>query len=102
MNVVSSSKKKSGETTGESLRPVAAGAATLAGLQPGESGRIVSVDFERAPGLARLMEIGFIPGQVVRMIKLAPFGDPIEVRVMNCDLVLRKKEASAVYVETEK
>ncbi|MCR9143953.1 MAG: ferrous iron transport protein A [bacterium] len=72
---------------------------TLASLLPGESGRIVAVDFERAPGLARLMEIGFIPGQVVEMIKQAPFGDPIEVRVMNSDLVLRKKEADAVLLE---
>jgi Fe2+ transport system protein FeoA len=102
MNVVSSSEKISGGAAANTAQEPGADAMTLARLKPGESGRIVSVDFERAPGLARLMEIGFIPGQVVRMIKLAPFGDPIEVRVMNCDLVLRKKEASAVFIETKK
>ena len=72
---------------------------TLADLSPGQNVRIIVLHAETDPGLVRLMEIGLIPGQAVQMIKHAPFGDPIEVRVMNYNLVLRKKEASAILVE---
>jgi Fe2+ transport system protein FeoA len=46
----------------------------------------------------RLMEMGVVPGTLVRVIKSAPFGDPIEVRVMGYNLALRKSEAAAVSV----
>ena len=48
--------------------------ATLASLRPGESARIVAVDYANHPALVRLMEIGLIPGEQVQMIKQAPLG----------------------------
>jgi ferrous iron transport protein A len=42
------------------------------------------------------MEMGLIPGVAVRMVKAAPFGDPVEVRLRGYSLALRKSEASAV------
>lgn len=71
----------------------------LASLRPGETARIVAVDYANNPALVRLMEIGLIPGEQVQMIKQAPLGDPIEIRVMNYDLVLRKQEAAAIQLE---
>lgn len=47
----------------------------------------------------RLMEMGVVPGAPVRVIKSAPFGDPIEIRVKRYHLALRKNEAAAVTVE---
>jgi ferrous iron transport protein A len=47
----------------------------------------------------RLMEMGVIPGVSVRLVKSAPFGDPIEVRLLGYSLAIRKNEAEAIEVE---
>jgi ferrous iron transport protein A len=46
----------------------------------------------------RLMEMGFVPGAPVRVIKAAPLGDPLEVRVRNYHLALRRSEAQTISV----
>jgi Fe2+ transport system protein FeoA len=46
----------------------------------------------------RLMEMGVIPGVAVEVIKTAPFGDPIEVRVRGYSLAMRRSEADAIEV----
>ena len=46
----------------------------------------------------RLMEMGVVPGAEIRIIKTAPFGDPIEVRVRGYSLAMRRTEADAVEV----
>ncbi len=50
------------------------------------------------PVSKRLMEMGVVPGISISIIKSAPFGDPIEVRVRGYNLALRKQEASAIEV----
>lgn len=47
----------------------------------------------------RLMEMGVVPGVSVRRVKAAPFGDPIEVRLLGYSLAIRKNEAEAIEVE---
>jgi Fe2+ transport system protein FeoA len=46
----------------------------------------------------RLMEMGVVPGVSVRVIKSAPFGDPLEIRVRGYHLAMRKNEADAIEV----
>ncbi len=83
---------------------------TLDRLLPGERGRTVSVgtgpaaspsdDSRETPGVAqRLLELGFVPGTVVRVVRYAPFGDPIEVELRGYHLSLRKAEAALIEVE---
>ena len=48
----------------------------------------------------RLMEMGVVPGAPVRIIKAAPLGDPIEVRVRGYHLALRRTEAQTILVTT--
>jgi ferrous iron transport protein A len=69
----------------------------LASLQKGSEGRVVSVHGEGSVA-RRLMEMGVVPGATVRMVKSAPFGDPLEIRVRGYSLALRRSEASAVEV----
>ncbi len=71
---------------------------TLADLQKGESRTVVSVRGEDAV-TRRLMEMGVIPGVAVRMVKSAPFGDPLEIKVRGYSLALRKNEAESVVLE---
>lgn len=69
----------------------------LAKLPLGMDGRVVSVSGD-GPVARRLMEMGVVPGATVRLVKSAPFGDPLEVRVRGYKLALRKNEASAIEV----
>ena len=44
----------------------------------------------------RLMEMGIVPGISVRVVKSAPFGDPLEVRVRGYHLAMRKSAFGCV------
>jgi len=47
----------------------------------------------------RLMDMGIIPGTVVKITGRAPLGDPIEISSRGFDLTLRLKEAESIEVE---
>lgn len=47
----------------------------------------------------RLMEMGLIQEEMVKAIKDAPLGDPLEIEVMGYKVCIRKKELSNFYVE---
>jgi ferrous iron transport protein A len=72
-------------------------ATTLNTLPHGMEARVVSVDGEGAVA-RRLMEMGVVPGAPVCVIKAAPLGDPIEVRVRGYHLALRRAEAQTITV----
>lgn len=46
----------------------------------------------------RLLEMGILPGTVVAVVKRAPLGDPLELRVRDQHLSLRRDEAARVQV----
>ncbi len=70
----------------------------LGGLKPGEKGRITKIGVE-GPLKRRLMDMGVLVGEEVRVEKVAPLGDPIQVLIKNYNLSLRKKEAETIAVE---
>ena len=70
---------------------------TLKDLQPGESGTITGYTETTPP--RRLMEMGMLPGAVVEVVRLAPFGDPIDLKVRGYHLSIRKHEADMIRVE---
>jgi DtxR family Mn-dependent transcriptional regulator len=73
---------------------------TLNGLRPGESGRIVRVGAVGAIK-RRIVDMGMTKGARVEVVKVAPLGDPIEIKVKGYALSLRKEEAAAIEVEKE-
>jgi ferrous iron transport protein A len=66
-------------------------------LPPGTDGRVLSVG-GAGPVARRLMEMGVVPGAPVRVVKFAPLGDPLEVRVRDYHLALRRSEAQTISV----
>jgi ferrous iron transport protein A len=70
----------------------------LAKLVPGESGRITNIGAV-GPMRRRLMDMGLLPGEEIKVEKVAPLGDPIEVTVKSYKLSLRKSEAEGIAVE---
>ena len=73
-------------------------ARALADLAPGERGRITSMAGD-ADAVRRLMDLGLIRGTTVEVMRLAPLGDPMEVRVRGFMLTLRRSEAEHITVE---
>ena len=74
---------------------------TLADLKKGESSTVLSVRGEDAV-TRRLMEMGVIPGVAVRMVKSAPFGDPVEIKVRGYSLALRRSEAESIELDASR
>ena len=48
------------------------------------------------------MDVGILPGTRMEVIKVAPFGDPIQVSLLEFDLIIRKSEAEKIVVKYEK
>lgn len=69
----------------------------LAKLSIGKEAKVTKINGNSAI-TRRLMEMGVIPGVSVKVIKTAPFGDPIEVRVRGYSLAMRKNEAETIEV----
>ena len=72
----------------------------LSQLTPGQAGVIVAVDSD-SPGGRRLMDLGFLVGTPIAMVRRAPLGDPIQFQLRGCNLCLRRSEASRVRVRIE-
>lgn len=69
--------------------------ATLDQLKPGERGTVTEIIGQ--PGIVqRLMEMGITEGEEIEVVRLAPLGDPLEVRIRGYELSLRKSEAKHV------
>ena len=70
----------------------------LSTLKPGESARITKVGGEGALR-QHFLDMGVIPGASVTVIKLAPLGDPMELRIHGYELTLRVADAEQIGVE---
>jgi ferrous iron transport protein A len=80
-------------------RPDAGDELSLANLPIGAKARVLAVNGSGQIA-RRLMEMGVVPGAPVRVIKAAPLGDPIEIRVRGYHLALRRTEAQTISVTT--
>jgi ferrous iron transport protein A len=69
----------------------------LSELKLSESATIES--FSDLPLSLKLLEMGCTPGEVVKLVRIAPAGDPIAIEVSGYVLSLRKQEASTVKVK---
>ena len=71
---------------------------TLAELPAGHRARVISVSGQDRVS-TRLKEMGVVPGVEVTVVKSAPFGDPLQLRLLGYNLAVRLSEARAVAVE---
>jgi ferrous iron transport protein A len=70
----------------------------LSELNPDEGGIIIRVggsgEIRR-----RLLDMGFVAGSEVTVARIAPLGDPVQIRINGYDLALRKSEAEKITVD---
>ena len=69
---------------------------TLEDLAPGQSGTILSIANKSGTVKRRLVDMGLTPGTEVKVTKIAPLGDPIEVTLRGYELTLRKGDAGQI------
>ena len=70
---------------------------TLREMKPGQSGKVISIG-ESGPLKRRIMDMGITPGVEVKVVKMAPLGDPVEIRIRGYELSLRREEAAWIEV----
>lgn len=71
---------------------------TLNTLQPGDSGVVEKILAMDPKFKMRLLELGLLKGTSVEMIRYAPLGDPIEIKIRGYRLSIRKEEAESVVI----
>jgi Fe2+ transport system protein FeoA len=71
----------------------------LGDMAVGEGGRIVAVGRGNRAYRERLLAMGLTPGTAFTVVRLAPLGDPVEIRIRGSALSLRRDEAALLEVE---
>lgn len=71
---------------------------TFSDLKKGMSARVVQI-LEQTEEAVRLQEMGLTVGTPFRVVKVAPFGDPIEIELRGYRLCLRKRETDCFEIQ---
>lgn len=70
---------------------------TVATMQKGQIGIIRDVDLDLIP--LKLLEMGCLPGNPVRLVQVAPFNDPLYLDINGSHLAIRKEVAAQIHID---
>ena len=70
-------------------------------LKPGQKGIIKKIG-DIGELKDRLLELGALSNTPIKVIRVAPFGDPIELKIGNTYIAIRKSEANKIEIESFK
>lgn len=70
-------------------------------MEPGQFGRVVSFRPGSRDYRARLFSLGLLPGTEFEITRVAPLGDPVEIKVRGSQISVRKQEIEIVEVEVK-
>ena len=70
---------------------------TIASLKKGEKAIIREFDVEAIP--LKLLEMGCLPGNIVELLQIAPFGDPLYLVINGSHLAIRLETACEIEVD---
>jgi ferrous iron transport protein A len=79
------------------LSPVALVLGPKSPVAPGATVTVAEINLPPATR-PRLMEMGLLVGTKVELVRFAPMGDPVEIKVRGYNLTLRKSEAEQILV----
>jgi len=74
----------------------------LSEMKPGEEGVIAGILGGDPLTIRRIMEMGMVKGEKVKVIRNAPLKDPIEFEVKGYNLSLKRDEAETIIVEVKR
>lgn len=72
---------------------------TLRNLTAGDRGQVAGYEEGGRAYRKKLLSMGLTPGTELEVVRVAPMGDPVEIRVRGTSVSLRKGEAEALQVE---
>ena len=72
----------------------------LTSLAVGTSATVSEINLPPA-SRPRLMEMGLLVGSKVQLVRFAPMGDPVEIKVRGYNLTLRKQDAEQIFVQAQ-
>jgi len=67
-------------------------------IEVGQNVRIIKLH-TRGKLMHKLLDMGFVPGSEIKVIRVAPLNDPMELKIHNYHISLRKSEANLIEVE---
>ena len=70
----------------------------LTSLPAGGAGTVTEIKVP-AEQRSRLLEMGLLVGTPVQLIRFAPLGDPVEIKVRGYNLTLRRQDAELIFVQ---
>lgn len=70
----------------------------LGELKPGEKGKVIKISGSGSI-YRRILDMGIVKNTEIEVERVAPLGDPIEVKIKGYHLSLRKEEATNIYVD---
>ena len=70
---------------------------TIADLKKGEQGIITDSSSKNIP--LKLLEMGCLPGNEVKLLQLAPFSDPLYLNVNDSFLAIRRDTAALILID---
>ncbi|WP_318641579.1 FeoA family protein [Flavobacterium ardleyense] len=70
---------------------------TISNLKIGDHATIMEFDVDSIP--LKLLEMGCLPGNLVELIQIAPFGDPLYLNINGSHLAIRIETASQIVVD---
>ena len=71
----------------------------LKNLSVGDLGKIIGFEQAGKPYRKRLLAMGLTPGTEFSIIRFAPMGDPVEIKLRDFSITLRKDEAAILMIE---
>ena len=74
---------------------------TLSTAKSGDQCVVLEIASEPAELRSRLYSLGIIPGSILKLLRFAPLGDPIQVKVGGSFISIRKSEAAIITVDIQ-
>jgi len=70
----------------------------LTSLAVGSAAKVTEINVP-PQGRGRLLELGLLVGTPIQLVRFAPLGDPVEIKVRGYHLTLRRADAEQIFVE---
>ena len=70
----------------------------LTSLAVGGAGTVTEIKVP-ADQRSRLLEMGLLVGTPIQLVRFAPMGDPVEIKVRGYNLTLRRQDAELIFVQ---
>jgi len=69
-------------------------------LKPGEKGKVIKISGSGSIH-HKILDMGIVKGVEIEVERVAPLGDPVEIKVKGYHLSLRKEEAANIFIEID-